>query len=111
MATVITSAIRIAGATSPAPDYTTLSLWEDDIPLDLITADEQHIAECYNDWTSGLNDQIQLVSRTTDVTRNIIIDSPTSERHSGIPESGFFLSKSFSCTKNVASPKPDVVVF
>ena len=69
-----------------------LSDWETNIPDDLVELNQQWIAECFNDWASGLNDIIDISGRTTSEVNNITVTSPEGERHNGIPESGFFLT-------------------
>jgi len=90
MTTTVTSAIRISGATSPAPDYTTLTAWESG-EQDNITAagsDEIHIAECYNDWSSGLDDYFNVGGWTTDATHYIEIKPADGEGHTGVLSDG-----------------------
>jgi len=46
------------------------------------------IAECYNDWPSGLDDTVTISGWTTDSDNYVKITTPTSERHNGVPKSG-----------------------
>ncbi|MCP3674869.1 MAG: hypothetical protein GY829_10435, partial [Gammaproteobacteria bacterium] len=73
--------------------FETLTAWEASIPADLVAADEQWVAECYNDWPNGLDDgNFSVDSRTTDTTRKIIITVADGEGHNGIDhDSGFFV--------------------
>lgn len=86
MATVITKTLKATGG-----DYTTMTAWEAAMQSDIVTADESHVLECYNDWPSGLVADTVITGWTTDATHTITITVPESERHNGIPGSGFFL--------------------
>lgn len=70
MPTVVTKTI---GATSSpvTPDYTTLQAWEDALPANLVSADEQHIGECLDQGT--FTGALEISGQTTDATRNIIL--------------------------------------
>ncbi|MCP3675481.1 MAG: hypothetical protein GY829_13560, partial [Gammaproteobacteria bacterium] len=103
MATIVKRAIRTAAgwATMSAPEkavyddiyFETLTAWEASIPADLVAIDEQWVAECYNDWPTGLVEaNFSVDSRTTDTTRKIIIAVADGEGHNGIDhDSGFFV--------------------
>lgn len=71
--------------------YTNLLDWESEIPPDLIVADEQWVSECYNDWPSGLNNELLIELHTTSIDNDIVITTPITERHNGTPQSGFFM--------------------
>lgn len=92
MATTVVKTIRAAGG-----DFTSLSAWEATIPADLVAVDEQWVAECYNDWVTGLIDPISIVSRTTDATRNVVIRASDvngtagQSKNLGDPNTGFNL--------------------
>jgi hypothetical protein len=96
MATTVTKTIRASGN---GGDYTLLSSWEAAIPSDLVTEDEQWIAECYNDefdtGVHGLEDSLNVDGHTTDATRNIVIRAASgsgnygSNDHDGDKDSGF----------------------
>lgn len=47
------------------------------------------VAECYNDWASGLSDQLVIDGWTTDVDNYVKVYTPKSERHSGTKGTGF----------------------
>ncbi|MDD4954097.1 MAG: right-handed parallel beta-helix repeat-containing protein, partial [Candidatus Omnitrophica bacterium] len=55
------------------------------------------VAECYNDWPSGLDDSVQLggmVAYNTihaDAQHKVIIRTPLSQRHNGTAHTGFYL--------------------
>jgi len=74
--------------------YASLSSWvaamQSTYP-NLVTSDVVLIAECYNDWPSGLNDQVGITGFTTDSTRNIIVRAADGHQHTGIPGTGFWL--------------------
>lgn len=89
MTTTVTKTIRASGG-----DYSLLSTWEAARQRDLTSADEIEVAECYNDWPSGLNDAVTVSGWTTDSSRYVKICAATGHEHGGIPEAGFFLSKS-----------------
>lgn len=70
MPTVVTT--TIAATSSPTtPDYSTLQAWEDDLPANLVTADEQHIGECLDQGT--FTGSLVIGGQTVDSTRNIIL--------------------------------------
>lgn len=70
-----------------------MSSWEAGEQTNLVTADQIATAECYNDWGSGLNDNVTVSGWTTDSTRYVKITSPVGQRHDGTPGTGFFLSR------------------
>lgn len=78
MTTTVTKTIRASGG-----DYTTLSAWEAALPASLVANDEIHVAECYNDWPSGLNDVVSISGSTTDATRYIKVTVAEGHRHDG----------------------------
>jgi hypothetical protein len=89
VATEVISTIRSSGG-----DYTTLSAWEAGEQGNLVTADEIRTAECYDDWPSGLADNVSIVGSTVDSTRYMRITVAAGHRHNGTPQTGFFLKKS-----------------
>jgi len=91
MPTTITKTIRASGG-----DYTTLSAWEAALPASLVANDECHVAECYNDWPSGLNDAVTISGPTTDATRFIKVTVAEGHGHGGLPDVGFYLINSVS---------------
>lgn len=88
MPTTVVKTIRASGG-----DYTTLSAWEAANQGDLVTADEVRVAECYNDWATGLDDRLVIDGSTTDATRYLRITVAAGHRHTGVPQSGFFVKK------------------
>lgn len=88
MPTEVISTIRASGG-----DYTTLSAWEAGEQRNLVTADEIAVAVCYNDWPSGLNDNVTVAGWTTDATRYVKITVAEGHRHNGTPESGFWITR------------------
>lgn len=88
MPTTVVKTIRASGG-----DYTTLTAWEAANQGDLVAADEVRVAECYNDWPSGLDDKLVIDGSTTDATRYLMITVAAGHRHTGIPQSGFYLKK------------------
>lgn len=88
MATEVISTIRSSGG-----DYTSLSSWEAGEQKNLVTADEISTAECYNDWPSGLSDEVNITGWTTDSTRYCKITVAFGHRHDGTPQSGFYIKK------------------
>lgn len=86
MTTTVTKTIRASGG-----DYTTLSAWEAALPASLVSVDQVHVAECYNDWPSGLDDTVDIAGVTTDATRNIAVTVAAGHRHNGTPQSGFYI--------------------
>ena len=88
MPTEVISTIRASGG-----DYTTLSAWEAGEQRNLVTADEIAVAVCYNDWPSGLNDNVTVAGWTTDATRYVKITVAEGHRHDGAPQSGFWITR------------------
>jgi len=76
---------------SSSGDYTTLSAWESGEQVDLVAADEIAVAECYDDWPSGLNDVPTIAGWTTDSERYVKVYVPSAERHNGTPATGFYV--------------------
>ena len=73
--------------------YTTLTSWEADRQGD-ITATARNtieVAECYNDWATGLDDNLELAGWTTDSTHYVKVYTPASERHDRTAGTGFRL--------------------
>lgn len=66
----------------------------------LVTADVQLTAVCYDDWPSGLNDEVVISGFTTDATRYIKMTVAEGHRHNGTPQSGFWVWLN-SATKRV----------
>lgn len=91
MATAVNDTLKSSGG-----DYTLISTWEDDIPANLVTADEQWTLTCYDDWASGLEDSVTIAERTTDATRFIKVTVAEGERHTGVHNTGFYLHTSVS---------------
>lgn len=88
MATEDISTIRSSGG-----DYTTLSAWEAGEQTNLVTADKIAVAECYDDWPSGLDNSVSIAGWTTDATRYIVVRPASGHRHNGTPQSGFFMKR------------------
>ncbi len=76
-----TDIITTIGATSSptTPDFTSLQSWEDDIPANLVSADERHIGECLDQGTfDGSGSTVLTIGgHTTDATRNIVLRCAT----------------------------------
>ena len=89
MPTTVVKTIRASGG-----DYTTLSAWEAANQGNLVSADEVRVAECYNDWPSGLNDAVNIDGSTTDATRYMAITVAAGHRHTGKPDTGFRIVRS-----------------
>ena len=84
-------------------DYSTLSAWEAAEQSDL-TADGGQglcIAECYNDWPTGLDDRVSITGWTTDASNYVKIYTPISERHTGTLYSGFTIVNGISNLKTL----------
>ncbi|MCP3675809.1 MAG: hypothetical protein GY829_15260, partial [Gammaproteobacteria bacterium] len=120
MATIVKRAIRTAAgwATMSAPEkavyddiyFETLTAWEATIPADLVANDEQWVAEWYNDWPTGLVDDLTFSgARITDSTRDVILSPADGEGHNGdltgclldgtiIVRNGYYTIKGFRIT-------------
>ncbi len=71
-------------------NYATLTEWEAGVQGVLTTGDGTvEIAECYNDWPFGLDDNVTIDSSTTSATCYLKITAPESERHNGKAGTGF----------------------
>lgn len=57
----------------------------------LVTADVQLTAVCYDDWPSGLNDEIVVSGFTVDATRYLKFTVAEGHRHNGTLRSGFYV--------------------
>lgn len=71
-------------------DYNTLTLWEDDVDGDLVTATTQETAECYDD-DGTLTDAVTIDGSTTNATYYLKITVPEGDRHDGTAGSGFVM--------------------
>jgi hypothetical protein len=76
---------------SSGGDYSDFTLWESGEQADLVTATDNHVLECYNDWPSGhtMTDE-GITGWTTNATYDITIKTPAAERHNGTTHSGFY---------------------
>lgn len=81
MATEDISTIRSSGG-----DYSTLTAWESGEQKDLVSADQIAVAECYNDWPSGLSGNVTVNGWTDDTTRYPLIRGASGSQFDG---SGF----------------------
>lgn len=88
MPTTVTSTIRSSGGT-----YTSLSAWFAVKQGNIVTADQVQVAECYDDWATGLDDAVTITGATTDSTRYYKITVASGNRHTGIPQTGFFIKR------------------
>ncbi|MCK9555386.1 Ig-like domain-containing protein [bacterium] len=73
-------------------DYTSLTSWVAGEQKNLVSSDEIAIAECYNDWAAGLEDNVTIDGFTTDSTRYIKVTSPEGERPDGQAGVGFCIN-------------------
>lgn len=80
------SDIRASGG-----DYATGTLWEDATDYDLVTATTTEIGIFYDDWPSGLDDTIECAGATVNATYYRKLTVASGHRHTGIPQSGFFI--------------------
>jgi hypothetical protein len=62
MPTTVTSTIGTA-----TRDYSTIAAWEDATDVNIVTADELHVGECYND--AEFAEAVTIAGATTDATR------------------------------------------
>jgi len=94
-ATGTVDASSIAGG-----DYTSLVAWEAAEGGDLVSASNTAVAECYNDWSGGLVEDLIFFGNTTDAEHYMKITAPASERNNGTTETGFRLVGSFTLADN-----------
>jgi len=83
---------------SAGGDYTSIQDWWDTEckAYDCVTNQISPVLECYDDWASGLNEQIILAEGTgysANSTYHPIIRCASGHRHNGIPQSGFYISR------------------
>lgn len=57
----------------------------------LVTSDVQLTAVCYDDWPSGLEDNVTVSGFTTDATRYVKLTVAEGHRHNGTLRSGFWV--------------------
>jgi hypothetical protein len=74
MPTVITKSIGTA-----ARDYSTIATWEAALPANLVTADEQHVGQMYNDTEFVTTATTTIAGQTTDATRNIVLETGSAQ--------------------------------
>lgn len=86
MTTEVISTIRSSGG-----DYTSLTSWEAGEQGNLVSLDEIHTAECYDDWGSGLSTSLNIDGSTTDSTRYMKITVASGHRHNGTFQSAFYI--------------------
>ena len=87
---VVTKTLRSSGG-----DYSLMSTWESTEQTNLITATDSHVLECYDDWPSGLSDEVLISGWSANATYTLTIKAASgSEAYwdgSGIQ--GFYLKK------------------
>jgi len=81
--------------TSPVAggDYTTLTTWQAALLSDLTFGGEPAIAECYNDWPSGLAENIDLTNVSNE-SYYLKLTVPSTDRNTGTTGTGFRISPS-----------------
>lgn len=74
--------------------YTTLSAWESAEEGDITETgtDVIAVAECYDDFPTGLDDSVIIDGWTTDVDNYVKITVAPGDRHNGTFQSGFFIT-------------------
>ena len=82
--------VRASGA-SPEGDYTTLSAWESAEQRDLETGHEVAVTECYDDWPSGLTNDVTVAGWTTNGACFPLIRAAAGQGHAGVVDAGFRL--------------------
>ena len=79
--------------------YTSLSAWEAGEQANLTTLDEIRTGVCYNDWPSGLDNNVTISGSTTDATRFMRITVAAGHRHDGTAaHSGFWLKRAHNAS-------------
>ncbi|MFB3918433.1 MAG: hypothetical protein ACE14U_00005 [Candidatus Velamenicoccus archaeovorus] len=81
--------------TSPVAggDYTTLTTWQAALLTDLTFGGEPAIAECYNDWPTGLSENVDLTNVSNE-SYYLKITAPSTDRNTGTTGTGFRISPS-----------------
>jgi len=86
-------AISTSNKAGYAATYSTLSACFAAIQTnypDFVAATTNVIVDCFNDWgTAGLTDNLYITGINTSSTYDLTIQTPLSERHTGIPNTGF----------------------
>lgn len=91
-------------------DYTSLSSWESAVQADLVTADKIEVAECYDDWPSGLSGKLAINGSTTSSTQYLKVTVASGHRHNGTPGSGFFHVNTSVATQTLRLNDPYCVI-
>lgn len=88
--------ISTYGGVGQGRDYTVLNTWENDTDIDLVTATQSEVLECYDDETS-FDDNVDIANATTstDYFRIIrpagTIGTGSWQGHDGTPNNGFYI--------------------
>lgn len=85
---IVTKTLRAAGG-----NYTLASMWNSGEATDLVTAGDQHVLKCYDDWPTGLLDTLNVSGWTTDGTRNVTIEAADGEGWDGDKSKGFWIRR------------------
>jgi hypothetical protein len=100
MATEVVHSLRSTGG-----DYSSFADWQTAQARDLVLADEIAVLECYDDWPSGLLEQITFSGWTTDPDHPIIIRAAAGHEANGrLPGTAAF--SGFYATYDTAATGP-----
>ena len=83
------------GASGQGRDYTSMNTWESDHDVNMVTAQESHVLECYDDSASFAVD-LTVRGGTTNSTYFRIIRPAAGQGHSGDPDVGFQITNGVS---------------
>jgi hypothetical protein len=71
--------------------YTTMSTWESTQQKDLVAAGDTEVLECYNDWPTGLSNNVNITGWTTGAGNGITIRAASGQGHGGVVGAGFWM--------------------
>lgn len=73
-------------------NYESVEAWHNARNRDLVTANETEIAECYNDWPSGLSENsYQMTGWIADDSHEVVLRSALNQGPTKVPEDGFHI--------------------
>lgn len=80
------------GTAGGGRDYTSLTTWETDTDVDIVTATVSPVLECYRDATSYAQNAITFSGATTNATYRRFIRAASGARHAGVSGAGILFT-------------------
>jgi hypothetical protein len=87
--------IQTFGAAGQGRDYTAMNIWEGDTDIDLVSAAQSEILECYDD-SASFNTYAVLAGATTSPSYRRVIRAASGEGHNGTGTTGFHIIRTTS---------------